>query len=74
MVTKRSAEAGQGVSIAVVVFVCTDVPAPGMFLHRLLLEERNRLESASPTSHVDTRVKFIIVFAVLFQGNRDVNV
>lgn len=49
------------------VCVCTDVPAPGTFLHHLLLEEHNRLESASPTSHVDTRVKFIIVFAVLFR-------
>lgn len=72
--TKRSAEAGQDASVAAVVFVCTDVPAPGTFLHRLLLEKRNRLESASPTSHVGTRVKFIIVFAVLFQDNRDVNV
>lgn len=72
--TKRSAEAGQDVLIAVVVFVCTDVPVPGMFLHHLLLEERNRLELASPTSHADTHVKFIIVFAVLFQDNGDVNV
>lgn len=64
----------QDVSTATGAFVCRGVPVPGMFLHPLPLEERNRLESASLTAHVDTCVKFITVFAVLFQDNRDVNV
>lgn len=54
--------------------VCTDALVPGVFLHRLLLEESNRLELACLASHIDTRVKFIIIFAVLFQDNQDVNV
>lgn len=36
LVTKCSAEVGQDISVAVVAFVCTDVPMPGMFLHRFL--------------------------------------
>lgn len=41
----------------------------GMILHSLLLQECNRSESVSPAPHTDTRVKFIILFAALFQDN-----
>lgn len=69
LVTKGSAGAGQDVSIGMAVCVCTDVPVQGMILHSLMLEGCNSLELASPTSHTDTRVKFIILFAALFQDN-----
>lgn len=65
---------GQDVSSGVAEGVCTDVPMQGMILHSLLLQGCNRSQSASPTSPADTCVKFIILFAALFQDNWDVNV
>lgn len=60
---------GQDVSSGVAEGVCTDVPMQGMILHSLLLQGCNRSQSASPTSPADTCVKFIILFAALFQDN-----